>query len=126
MIRHPGLLLPIITLGITVPGLAQVPTEQELDEPVERLSCPLPPYPANLRQAGIEGSVTLRFIVDSTGRVEQGSVAVVSATDPGFEAPAREMILNCQFRPGRVAGEPVRASLEMLIVFNLANKEPQR
>ncbi|NIM48282.1 MAG: TonB family protein [Gemmatimonadales bacterium] len=100
--------------------------KQELDQPVERLRCPLPPYPANLRQAGIEGSVTLRFIVDTTGRVEEGSVAVVSATNPEFQAPAREMILNCQFRPGRVAGEPVRASLEMPILFRLAKKGRDR
>ncbi len=53
-------------------------------------------------------------------------MAVVSATNPEFQAPAREMILNCQFRPGRVAGEPVRASLEMPILFRLAKKGRDR
>ncbi|MFQ5810645.1 MAG: TonB family protein [Armatimonadota bacterium] len=120
MIRHAVLLLPIITLGIAVPGLAQVPTEQDLDEPVERLRCPLPPFPADLRHAGIEGSVTLRFVVDTAGSVERGSVAVVSATDPGFEAPAREMLADCEFRPGRIGGRPVQASLEVPVMFRLA------
>ena len=78
------------------------------DEHAEVLSGPLPVYPDLLRQAGIEGKVVLEGVVDTTGRALAQSIAVVTASNPGFIAPARQALLATLFRPAMVGGKPVR------------------
>ncbi|HEV2672045.1 MAG TPA: energy transducer TonB, partial [Gemmatimonadales bacterium] len=58
------------------------------EENAEVLTAPLPTYPELLRQAGVQGKVVLEAVVDTTGRVLPLSISVVSATNPGFVAPA--------------------------------------
>jgi len=74
----------------------------------EILTGPLPVYPDLLRQAGVQGRVVLEAVVDTTGRVLSQSIAVVSATNPGFVAPARQALLATLFRPTMVGGKAVR------------------
>src|SRR5207344_1394360 len=45
-------------------------------EPARLISEPLPKYPPLLQQAGISGLVKVRFIVDTTGRVERPSIKI--------------------------------------------------
>jgi protein TonB len=73
----------------------------------EVLTGPLPVYPELLRQAGVQGHVVLEAVVDTTGRVRPASISVVSATNPGFVAPARQALLATLFRPARVGGRAV-------------------
>lgn len=99
--------------------LSQVFTEAVVDERPERLSCPQPEYPRMLRQAGIEGVVTLQFVVGIGGRVESNSVKVVQSDHKAFEGPAKDAIGRCLFRPGRVRGQPVKVLVHMPFNFNL-------
>lgn len=73
----------------------------------EVLTGPLPVYPELLRQAGVQGQVVLEAVVDTTGRVQAASISVVSATHPGFVAPARQALVATLFRPARVGGRAV-------------------
>jgi len=79
-----------------------------LEEHAEVLTAPLPLYPDLLRQAGVQGRVVLEAVVDTTGRVLAQSISVVSATSPGFVAPARQALLATLFRPAMSGGKPVR------------------
>lgn len=83
----------------------------------EVLSGPLPTYPELLRRAGVEGLVVLEAVVDSTGRVQPGSIAVVSATNPGFVEPARRALRATLFRPARVAGRAVAMLVRVPFAF---------
>ena len=83
----------------------------------EVLSGPLPAYPDLLRQAGVEGQVVLEARVDSTGRVQKGSVSVVFATHPGFVEPARAALLATLFRPARVNGRAVAMLVRLPFAF---------
>jgi protein TonB len=82
-------------------------------------SCQAPQYPLQLRQARVEGHVLLRFVVDESGRVEPGSVNVVSATHSRFEAPARQAMATCRFRPARFNDRAVRVTVVAPVDFRL-------
>src|SRR5205823_4375738 len=69
--------------GIVVGG-SEVYAEAIVEERPELLSAPPPVYPPLLRQAGIQGRVVLRAIVDTTGRVEPTSVRIVKSPSTGF------------------------------------------
>jgi protein TonB len=87
--------------------------EALLDDPPEVLATPPVRYPPLLREAGIEGTVVLEFVVDTLGHAEPATIRIISSTQEQFEAPAREAILTSLYRPGRWRGQPVRAlSLE--------------
>ena len=85
----------------------------------EVLSGPLPGYPDLLRQAGVEGQVVLEARVDSTGRVQKGSVSVVFATHPGFVEPARAALVATLFRPARVNGRAVAMLVRLPYAFSI-------
>lgn len=99
--------------------LTQTFLEAAVDEPPERLSGPSPRYPEMLRQAGIEGHVTLEFVIDTTGRVEASSLKVLASTNRAFEAPAKDVIRRSTYRPGRVRGVAVRVLVQQSIGFTI-------
>ena len=107
-------------IGGTGPvDLTQTFMESAVDERPERLSGPLPRYPEMLRQAGIEGFVLMEFIIDTTGRVEDGSLNVLQSTNRAFEGPARDVIRRSLYRPGRVRGQAVRVLVSQQIGFTI-------
>lgn len=101
---------------------AQAYGEARPNQRPERVSCPVPEYPRMMREAGIEGQVTVQFVVRSDGSVDAGTVEVLQASHRAFEAPARAMVRGCIFRPAAVNGESVRAVLEMPIAFMLQDR----
>lgn len=94
----------------------------DLDEPAQVISQPPPRYPSFLEQAGIPGVVAVQFVIGPQGRVEPGSVEVISATDSAFVAPARESVLGSSFRPARFHGQRVRQLARQTIRFAIANQ----
>ncbi len=105
--------------------LTQTFLEAAVDEPPERLSGPNPRYPEMLRQAGIEGSVILEFVIDTTGRVEETSINILSSSNRAFEGPARDVIRRSVYRPGRVRGVPVRVLVQQSISFNILREDDE-
>ena len=87
------------------------------EEHAEVLTGPLPVYPELLRQAGVQGKVVLEAVVDTTGRVLPPSISVVSATNPGFVAPARQALLATLFRPAMIGGKAVRMRVRIPYEF---------
>ena len=83
------------------------------------LTAPPPHYPNLLRQAGIQGRVLLRAVVDTTGRAEPNSIEVVSSPDPGFDAPARDWVRQARFRPALFDGQVVRAHITIPLQYSL-------
>ncbi|HET6233312.1 MAG TPA: TonB family protein [Longimicrobiaceae bacterium] len=72
-------------------------------------------YPSMYRNQG--GNVTIRLTIDTEGRVDKGSIAVVSSSSRAFEDPARQVAERMRFQPATRAGQPVRARLDFPIVW---------
>jgi periplasmic protein TonB len=77
-----------------------------------------PVYPYDLKREGIEGEVTLSFVVDTHGQARD--IAVISSTHPGFEQAAIQALQKWRFRPGKKAGKTVNTgNVQQLIRFRL-------
>ena len=98
-------------------GAGDVSTESMVDERPVFLSGPPVRYPPLLRQAGIEGHVLVRAIIDPTGRAEPASVEVIDSPHPGFNEAARNALLQARFRGGRLRGRAVRVLITFPVDF---------
>jgi TonB family protein len=65
-------------------------------------------YPPELFAKGVSGSVLAEFVVDTAGVIEQGTVAVVSSTDPLFSSAVLKSLANVHYIPAMKAGHAVR------------------
>jgi periplasmic protein TonB len=74
-------------------------------------------YPRLLLDAGISGAVTMRFVIEPDGTVDESSLQVVTATNDQFRTAAGNVVEMMRFRPGRYRGEAVRVLIEMPINF---------
>lgn len=102
-----------------VPDAGQVFMESVVEERPEMLTRPPLQYPDLLRQAGVQGRVLIQAIIDTSGRAEPASVKVIQSPNPGFDQPARQMILKSLFRPARVHGRAVRVLVNVPIDFTI-------
>jgi protein TonB len=89
----------------------------DLEKRPEPVSQVAPTYPAELRKAKVEGVVTLIFVLDETGRVEDPRVENSSRSE--FEKPALEAIRKWRFSPGQKDGQPVRTYIRVPMRFRV-------
>src|ERR1044071_4806438 len=87
------------------PGQAFI--EAVVDEKPSLVSPPQLDYPDLLRQAGIEGTVLIEVIIDTTGHAEPASLRIVQSSNKAFEISARDAVMKSLYRPGRVRGQAV-------------------
>jgi protein TonB len=81
---------------------------------------PVPPrYPEALRRAGIEGSVVVKFRVDTLGRVDMASVEVLRSTHGAFADAVRESLGRLRFTPSLSGDRKVPALAIMPFHFTL-------
>ena len=119
----------IVIGGSSKPGLARAVmagTEEKdpgewrgADLQTRILASARPRYPESLRQAAIDGTVLVRFVVDTTGRIDMSSVAVVSSTHDLFTRAVREALPGFRFKPAEMGGHRVRALAEMPFEFQI-------
>jgi periplasmic protein TonB len=110
-----------LSSGPAMPGGAYNPGS--VDRIAVALSAnPRPAYPQSLRGAGLEGEVLITFVVDTTGRVETGSLKVVQSTHPLFTDAVRKWLPATRYRPAEVGGRKVRQYVQQQVGFALANE----
>jgi protein TonB len=81
---------------------------------------PVPPhYPESLRRAGVEGDVTVKFVVDTTGRVDMRTIEVLRSTHSAFTTAVRETISRLRFAPATSGERKVPALAVMPFHFTL-------
>jgi protein TonB len=99
-------------------GAAEPWTVAELT--MRMLGKPIPPrYPEPLRQAGIEGEVLVKFVVDTTGRVAMSSVEVLRSPHDLFTKAVRETLTALRFQPAAIGDRRVPVTAMMPFVFTL-------
>jgi TonB family protein len=118
---------PTTVIGDPVPGhvfsvgdsftTSTILTESEVDELPALITAGVLRYPTILQESGIDGSVTLTFVIDTEGRVEPDGIQVLSSTQAGFVPAAEQAVLTSRFHPARKHGVPVRVRVRQLISF---------
>jgi TonB family protein len=86
---------------------------------VPRPGNPKPEYPSLLRSAGVEGRVTARFIVDTAGRVEPGSIELETESNELFAAAVRKALERARFTAAETGGRKVRMRMWQEFAFRL-------
>jgi TonB family protein len=79
-----------------------------------------PRYPERLRELGIEGTVVVRFAVDTTGRVDLKTAQIISSTNPQFSRAVLDALDGFRFRPAEVGARRVAALAEMPFEFRIS------
>jgi protein TonB len=102
-----------------VPDGNEVYAEAIVEEKPALLSAAPPTYPNLLREAGIQGRVILRAIVDTAGRIEPSSIKILQTPNPAFNEPTRQWVLKALFRPARLHGHAVRSYVNLPVDYSL-------
>ncbi|MCW9707873.1 energy transducer TonB [Fodinibius salsisoli] len=76
-------------------------------------------YPERAKQAGIDGRVTIQFIVTEQGTVEDPKV--IRGIGGGCDEEALRVVKKAKFKPGLQRGKPVRVQYSIPILFRLQN-----
>lgn len=98
-------------------GVFDVTTVDMAVRPVD--GNPTPRYPSALASAGVEGEVAVRFVVDTTGRVETGSVKSVRSTHALFEREVHDVLRRMRFLAAESGGVKVRQLVEQTFRFEI-------
>lgn len=108
----------IYVASITLAGCATAPTAGTSIAKIDFASCAKPQYPQADLQAAHQGTVTLGFLVDENGRVQDSKVTTSSGFTTLDEA-AREALVKCGFRPALDNGKPVQQWTQLKYVWTL-------
>ena len=78
-------------------------------------------YPSSALERGVQGTVMVEFIVEKDGKVSD--VRVVRGVDEYLDAEAVKVVsASPKWKPGKVDGERVRASISIPVEFRLERK----
>lgn len=100
------------------PGPASDSGEPVFDRDLVAISKPDPKYPPRALRAGIQGVVTVEFIVTPEGDVRDPKV--IKSDPPGvFDDAARDGVLRWKFKPKVVDGRPITRRARLDINFKL-------
>lgn len=114
MVEVPPMQLNVNALA----GLGNLFSMADLDRPLITLARMQPIYPSVAKRRGIEGWVTVRFIVNTQGTVEDITIIKAQPADM-FEQSVRRCVAGWRFQPGTVDGRPVQVWAETTIRFEL-------
>lgn len=101
---------------------ARLREEDEVDAPPVLTEYEEPEYPKELLRKQIRGRTVLGIILDEKG--EFITVYTIESDHPAFSREALHSILNSEFDPAELEGEPVKIAFEMTIPFEPPNAEP--
>lgn len=113
------LILPVV-VAFAQPGQAddQVYEFIAVDEKPAIITDAQPDYPQSAIDAGIEGTVVVKVIVDKNGNVAS---AEIFRSIPRLDNAALQAARRKVFSPGIVDGSPVSVEMNIPIDFNLAD-----
>jgi len=106
---------------VTADAIYEAATDVPGFQPAEVLSEPPPTYPRELASVGLAGRVALEFVIDTSGKVESGSVKVLESSHHAFEDAAVLATAGFRFRPARVNAHPVRQLTRQSVRFVAAH-----
>jgi hypothetical protein len=98
----------------TVFTIAEVDSAVSVDP-----SSAAPAYPPALLKLGVEGSVMVRYVVDSFGKADLSTLQIVRATRIEFAVAVREALPGMRFTPARMGPKAVPQLVEQPFNFRI-------
>lgn len=90
----------------------------EVDRQPQGVATMQPIYPYRAKRLGIEGYVTIRFLVNSRGKTDL--LEIIKSVPPGqFESSVEKSVARWNFKPAIKNGNPVETWVETTIEFKL-------
>lgn len=83
---------------------------------------PAPRYPGMLERAGVEGRLLVRFVVDSTGKVDPKQMEFPSTAERGFVESIKYALMHSRYFPAELGGVRVRQLVQQEFVFLLQRR----
>ena len=80
---------------------------------------PIPRYPEVLTSAGVEGQVSVEFVVDTTGRADMSTFKVLSSAHDAFSEEVRSAVARMRFYPAEAGGRRVKELVQIPFTFAL-------
>ncbi len=105
--------------GLSSGDASKAYTENQVEQAAVPTRQPPPRYPESLKSVNVQGEVIAQYIVDARGRVEPGSIKILSTSHKLFGDAVRTALLEARFRPAKVGGTSVRQLVEQPFVFKL-------
>lgn len=107
---------PAIARSSVPSQLSSAGTADVFTPPAYRIA-PVPPYPASMRQSGVEGRVRLRIFLDAQGR-PQRVVVVQSSGYAEFDSTAGDWVLrHWSFTPAQRGDKAVASTVVTQVCF---------
>jgi protein TonB len=73
----------------------------------------------------MQGLVIAEFVVDTAGKVENGTVGIVSSTDPLFTDAVRAALNTASYVPALKSGKTVRQLVQQPFEFTHGRSRPR-
>ena len=105
-----------VLAGDSVPGVFR---ESDLSDSPQVVHFPEPVYPPMLKTAGVQGSVGVTYVIDVNGRVEPGTITIVSSEHAAMAESVRASLVQAVFRAGKIRGKSARTLVRQTIRFSL-------
>jgi periplasmic protein TonB len=96
---------------------AQVFLEAQVDDQPQLITPGPMRYPEVLKAAGIEGRVTVQFVIDTSGHPDPSSIRIMNTPHQGFNNATKELVSKSVYRPGKVRGQAVAVLVSQSITF---------
>ena len=79
-------------------------------------------YPVNAQKRGVQGRVSVQFIVNADGSISD--VGIIRAVDPDLDGEAVRVISTMpKWKPGTQRGKPVRVKYTVPVMFRLPDED---
>jgi TonB family protein len=91
----------------------------QVEQPPVVVRAARPIYPPLMQSRGVEGSITVRFVIDQRGSVTASSIRVVDGDEPLFIDAVRRALAGARFRPARIGGRAVSVLVEQSFGFRI-------
>ena len=75
-------------------------------------------YPADLREANVSGDVVARFVVDTTNRVDESTIAILASDRPQFAVAVIESLRSTRFLAAERDGVKMRQAMQVAFQFD--------
>lgn len=96
-----------------------VATALDVDSAARVVESAAPAYPPALLAKNVEGKAVVQFVVDTLGRVDTVSFAVIEATHVEFAEAVRSVLPAMRFAPAVTASRKVRQLVQQPFLFRI-------